>query len=49
MTFGPDQNEKDSEGFKYTSKHRDTTGLYYFGAHYYDPETGRFITEDTVK
>ena len=24
----------------------DATGLYYFGARYYDPETGRFITED---
>ena len=37
------------EEFKYTGKHQDATGLYYFGARYYDPETGRFITKDLVK
>ncbi|MBI3392777.1 MAG: RHS repeat-associated core domain-containing protein [Nitrospirae bacterium] len=31
----------------FTGKERDVeTGLYYFGARYYDPETGRFLTED---
>ena len=34
------------EEFKYTGKHEDPSGLYYFGARFYDPETGRFITED---
>jgi RHS repeat-associated protein len=26
----------------------DTTGLYYYGARYYDPAVGRFITPDTI-
>ena len=26
----------------------DSTGLYYYGARYYDPEIGRFITADTI-
>ena len=26
----------------------DTTGLYYYGARYYDPGVGRFVTPDTV-
>jgi RHS repeat-associated protein len=26
----------------------DTTGLYYYGARYYDPAMGRFITPDTI-
>lgn len=26
-----------------------TTGLYYLNARYYDPETGRFLTEDTYR
>lgn len=27
---------------------RDATGLYYFGARYYDPELGRFLTRDPL-
>jgi len=46
--FGPSHGESGSEEYKYTGKHEDTSGLYYFGARYYDPETGRFITEDLV-
>jgi RHS repeat-associated protein len=30
----------------YTGKEQDATGLYYFNARYYDPETGKFITRD---
>lgn len=30
----------------YTGKLEDLTGLYYFGARYYDPKIGRFITKD---
>jgi RHS repeat-associated protein len=37
----------ETPGYEYTGKKRDSaTGLYYFGARYYDPEVGRFITED---
>ena len=48
VTFGPAHLESGSEEFKYTGKHMDVLGLYCFGARYYDPETGRFITEDPV-
>lgn len=37
-----------SEDYRYTGKHEDPSGLYYFGARYYDPLTGRFTTRDTV-
>ena len=36
----------DSEDYFFTGKEKDVTGLYYFGARYYDPEIGRFISED---
>jgi RHS repeat-associated protein len=40
----------ETPGYEYTGKKRDSsTGLYYFGARYYDPEIGRFITEDPAK
>ena len=32
----------------YTGKEHDGTGLLYYGARYYDPALGRFITPDTV-
>lgn len=35
--------------YKFTGKEKDATGLYYFGARYYDPAIGRFITRDPVK
>jgi RHS repeat-associated protein len=34
--------------YKYTGKEQDATGLYYYGARYYDPRVGRFGTADTV-
>ena len=37
------------ESYLYTGKEKDSTGLYYYGARYYDPETGRFITRDPLK
>jgi RHS repeat-associated protein len=46
--FGSDINGI-NEKYKYTGKEKDITGLYYFGARYYDPTTGRFITRDPVK
>ena len=32
--------------YRFTGKLFDNTGLYYYGARYYDPELGRFITAD---
>ncbi len=47
--FGVGEGEVGSEEFRYTGKPEDkATGLYYYGARYYDPTIGRFITEDTV-
>ncbi|MCU0666098.1 MAG: FG-GAP-like repeat-containing protein [Candidatus Omnitrophica bacterium] len=33
---------------KFTGKELDASGLYFYGARYYDPEIGRFITTDTI-
>jgi len=46
--FSPAHGESGSKEFKYIGKHMDASGLYYFGARYYDPETGRFIPEDPI-
>ena len=32
----------------FTGQRSDNTGLYYYGARYYDPEIGRFISADTI-
>ena len=32
----------------FTGQRLDSTGLYYYGARYYDPTIGRFISPDTV-
>jgi RHS repeat-associated protein len=34
--------------YLFTGKELDATGLYFYGARYYDPEIGRFITADTI-
>jgi len=47
--FGPSYAETGTEEFKYTGKYEDTSGLYYFGARYCDPNVGRFITEDPIQ
>jgi RHS repeat-associated protein len=36
----------EEEQYLYTGKEKDSSGLYYFGARYYDPEIGRFVTRD---
>jgi RHS repeat-associated protein len=33
---------------KFTGQRLDSTGLYYYGARYYDPSIGRFINADTI-
>ena len=40
--------QEGSEHYLFTGKEKDSTGLYYFGARYYDPEIGRFLTRDTL-
>lgn len=37
-----------SMSYKYTSKELDETGLYYYGARYYNPGLGRFISADII-
>lgn len=47
--FGETLNEEGDNKLKYNSKEEDNTGLLYYGARYYNPRIGRFITADTVK
>jgi RHS repeat-associated protein len=49
--YAPYGEDAASEGktavrYKFTDKEKDSTGLYYFGARFYDPEVGRFISVD---
>jgi len=48
--FGEISNESGtySTDIKYTGKIQDDTSLYYYGARYYDPFIGRFITPDSI-
>ncbi len=34
--------------YQYTGRERDRSGLYYYRARFYDPQTGRFISEDPI-
>ena len=43
--FGQDLSNNKGE-FKYTGKPQDSSGLYYYGARYYNANTGRFISVD---
>jgi RHS repeat-associated protein len=47
--FGETVVEEGSEHYLYTGKEKDSTGLYYYGARHYDPQTGKFITRDLIK
>jgi RHS repeat-associated protein len=47
--FGETEVEEGSEHYLFNGKEKDTTGLYYYGARYYDPQIGRFITKDSLK
>jgi RHS repeat-associated protein len=42
--FGMPDCAGSSESYLFTGKEQDLTGLYYFNARYYSPETGRLIT-----
>jgi len=47
--FGETEVKEGSEQYLYNGKEKDSTGLYYYGARYYDPEIGRFITGNLIK
>ncbi len=46
--FGESDTEEGEEHYLFTEKEKDETGLYYYGARYYDPETGQFISRDLL-
>jgi len=46
--FGEPTVSGDEESFLFTGKERDSSQLYYYGARYYDPDMGRFITRDVM-
>jgi len=47
--FGEDTITGEEDSYLYTGKEKDSTGLYYYGARYYDPEIGRFTTRDPLQ
>jgi RHS repeat-associated protein len=46
--FGETEVEEGSEKYLFNGKEKDSTELYYYGARYYDPEIGRFLTRDII-
>ena len=42
------ENQEDETKYKFTGKEKDESNFYYFGARYYDPSIGRFITTDPL-
>ena len=44
--FGEIEVEEGSEHYLYNGKQKDYTGLYYYGARYYEPQIDKFITRD---
>ncbi|WP_156809970.1 RHS repeat-associated core domain-containing protein [Spirochaeta africana] len=48
--FADQESSGAGDQVKFTGKDLDTaTGLYYFNARWYDPQTGRFISEDPIR
>ena len=48
LPYGSSLSSSD-ETFTFTGKELDSSGLQYFGARYYDPNLGRFITTDPIQ
>ena len=46
--FGSTRSGSVSTPEKFTGQRLDSTGLYYYGARYYDPTIGRFISPDSI-
>jgi RHS repeat-associated protein len=46
--FGATRSGSVPTDIKFTGQRLDGTGLYYYGARYYDPQIGRFISADTI-
>jgi RHS repeat-associated protein len=47
--FGESALTGSEDHYLFNGKQMDSTGLYYYGARYYDPVLGRFLTRDTEK
>jgi RHS repeat-associated protein len=47
--FGKAHSKEGAESYLFSGKEESSSGLYYYGARYYDPDVGRFITRDPVK
>jgi len=50
--FGQSLNEVSENGvnnYQYNAKEKDDSGLFYYGARYYDSDLGRFVTADTIR
>ena len=48
FSFGSTRSGTVTTAQKFTGQRLDSTGLYYYGARYYDPSIGRFISPDTI-
>ena len=49
LPFGTGFNIQGKEQYTYTGKELDSSGLYYYGARYYDSSTGRFTQVDPIQ
>jgi RHS repeat-associated protein len=47
--FGESTLNGEEESYLYNEKEKDSSGLYYYGARYYDSDVGQFITRDPLQ